>query len=375
MPKNTSFIPYKEIVERVMSLGRVNANAVGKVRGIIQDIYSRDIPTKWDWNFLIASSSIVTTGEYRTGNATATTGSNIVHFSSDTVLIDSMNGRKIKFAGNEVVYQINSFAGVNSLQILPEFQGSEHIQSASFSIFQPVYALAGDFDRFPKDGGIYKWQGGQKYILSESPYQEYAENYTGSVSVPETVRIVGLDTAGNTLVEFSPPPRDTKVYSYDYLARLQPMQETSTGLLRGISARGVTVTFLGTSQFAELNTDSKTINYLRVDSFGDGQDSQWYPIISYQGTSAATLNVAFANSAVTSSANYTISQIPNMPQMLHPAILYGALAHIMMDQNDPNAKLYLERYQQVVMDAKKIFVSRTYSQDIHGIHENFDYRR
>ena len=60
MSKNTSFIPYTEIVERVMSLGRVNPNAVEKVRGIVQDIYTRDIPTKWDWNFLYASSSITT---------------------------------------------------------------------------------------------------------------------------------------------------------------------------------------------------------------------------------------------------------------------------------------------------------------------------
>ena len=45
MSKNTTEIPYTEIVERVMSLGRVNANAIEKVRGIVQDIYTRDIPT------------------------------------------------------------------------------------------------------------------------------------------------------------------------------------------------------------------------------------------------------------------------------------------------------------------------------------------
>ena len=62
MSKNITEIPYTELVERIMSLGRVNANAIEKVRGIIQDIYTRDIPTKWDWQFLFASSSITTTG-------------------------------------------------------------------------------------------------------------------------------------------------------------------------------------------------------------------------------------------------------------------------------------------------------------------------
>lgn len=374
MAKNTNQIPSTEIVERVMSLGRVNPNAIEKVRGIINDIYLRDIPTKWDWNFLFASSSITSVQEYKTGNATVTTGSRIVHFSTDAVMADSMNGRKIKFSGNEVVYEVSSFAGVNSLQILPEFQGANNLANVSYTIFQPTYALAGDFDRFPKDGGIYKWTGGQKEILSESPYQKYAEEYNGNPSVPQSVRLIGLDTAGNTLVEFSPPPKDARVYSYDYLVRLQPMQETSTGLVRSVSARSLTVSLVGTSQFAEINTDSKSINYFRVDALGRGNDSQWYPIISYQGLSSLTLNVAFANSAVTS-ANYTISQVPNIPPMLHPAIVYGSLAHIMADQNDPNSQLYLERYNQVVMDAKKIFVTRSYSQDIDGIHTDWDYRR
>ena len=88
-----------------------------------------------------------------------------------------------------------------------------------------------------------------------------------------------------------------------------------------------------------------------------------------------TLNAAFANSAITSSANYTISQVPNVPPMLQHGIIYGSLAHIMTDQNDPNAKLYLERYMQTIMEAKKIYVTRTYSQDIDGIQTDWDYRR
>lgn len=375
MSKTTVEVPYTEIVERVMSLGRVNANAIEKVRGIIQDIYTRDIPTKHDWNFLFASSSIVTTGEFKTGNASVNTGTRVVSFSTDAVMIDSMNGRKIKFSGNEVVYDITSFMTVSSLQILPEFQGSTNIANGGYSIFQPVYALASDFDRFPKDGGVYKWSGGSKEILSEEPYQEYAENYSGQPSIPEKLRIVGLDTAGNTLIEFRPAPKDSRVYSYDYLARLSPMQETSTNLVRGISARGVAVALIGTTQYAEITTDTKTINYFRVDALGKGQDSQWYPILSYTGDSALTLRTVFANSAITSSANYTISQIPRIPTMLHPAILYGSLAHIMADQNDPNAVLYLSRYAQVLSDAKRIFVTRVYGQDIHGIHEEWDYRR
>ena len=375
MSKTTTEVPFTEIVERVMSLGRVNQNAIEKVRGILQNIYTPDIPTKHDWNFLFASSAITTVGEYKTGNATVNTGDRIVIFSSDTVLTDSMNGRKIKFAGNEVVYEISSFAGVTSAQILPSLQGATNITNGSFTIFQPIYPLAGNFDRFPKDGGVYKWTGGEKTRLPEEPYQEYADNFSSNPSVPEKMRIVGVDTAGNTLIEFRPAPKDERIYSYDYLTRLEPMRETTAGLVRGVSSKAVLVSLLGTTQYADIDTSSKAINFFRIDALGEGNDSQWYPILSYQGDSTHTLRTVFAASAITSSANYTISAIPKMPTMLHPAIVYGSLAHIMADQNDQNAVIYLGRYAQVLSDAKRIYVSRTYSQDIHGIQEDWNYRR
>jgi len=375
MSKTTTELPFTEIVETVMSLGRVNPNAINRVRGIVNDIYTRDIPTKHDWNFLISSSAITTVPAFTTGNATVTTGSRIVTFSSDVTLIDSMNGRKIKFSGNEVVYEITSFISAQSAQILPPFQGAANISVGAYSIFQPVYPLANDFDRFPKDGGVYKWTGASKEALKEAPYQEYLSDYAPNPSVPETVRLAGMDTAGNTLIEFSPPPKDERIYSYDYYKKLSPMMETSAGHINSISAKATSVIGYTTARFAEVDTNSRTINYFRIDVYGKAQDSQWYPIINIADDSALTLRVAFANSAVTTSANYTISAIPQMPTMLHPAITYGALAHILADQNDDNAALYVMRYAQVMSDSKKQFVSRTYSQDIHGIQEDWQYRR
>ena len=374
MSKNTVELPYTEIVERVKSITRSPDNAIEKVRGVVQDIYTRDIPVKHDWTFLFASSSIVTTAEYKTGNASATTGSRIISFSSDAIMIDSMNGRKIKFAGNEVVYEVTSFMAVNSLQVLPEFQGASNITNGSYTVFQPVYALAGDFDRFPKNGGIYKWSGGNKEIMDEAPYSEYAEDYNGNPSVPERVRLVSVDTAGNQLIEFSPPPKDARVYSYDYYRRLSPLQETSAGHISSIPAKSLTVTGYTTARFVDAGTDSNTLNFLRIDVYGKGQDSSWYSaVISHD--SAIALRTAFANSAVTSSANFVVSNVPRIPSMLHPAIMYGAVAHILADQNDDMAAVYMGRYAQVLSDAKRIYVSRTYSQDIHGVQEDWDYRR
>ena len=377
MSKLTTEIPFTELVERVVSLGRANQNAYEKVRGIVQDIYTRDIPTKHDWQFLFASSAITTTEEYKTGTVSINTGTQGAGFSSDVSATAAMVGRKIKFSGNEVVYDVNSFMGTTSLQILPPFQGNSNIASGTYTIFQPTYALSVDFDRFPKDGGVYKWSGGRKEIMSESPYQEYAEDYSGQPSTPSTVRLVGQDTAGNQLVEFSPPPKDARVYSYDYLRRVYPMKETTQGLIKGISANATTVVSQTNGLFVHgVGSDSSVMPYafFRVTEFGKGADSEWHKALAVISNSDITLRSAFGNSAVTT-ANYAFCTTPAIPTMLHPAILYGSVAQLLLDQGDDKAVIYLGRYAQVLSDAKRIYVTRTYSQDIHGIHEEYDYRR
>lgn len=377
MSKNQIEIPYTEIVERVASLGRTNANAIEKVRGVVQDIYTRDIPTKHDWTFLQANSSIVTTAEYKTGTVSATTGSNLITFSSDVTVTAGMVGRKVKLSGNEVVYQIDSFSTAQELRINPEFQGANNLTSVSYSLFQNTYPLAGDFDRFPKDGGVYKWTGGAKQILPEEPYQEYAQKFASNPAIPDKMRLVGIDTAGNQLIEFRPAPKDSRIYGYDYLRRLYPLVETTGGLIKGISSNAVAVVAQtnGTFLRATTSNSSKWERYFfRVDQMGKSQDSEWYPVINIVSNSDLTLRVGFANSAVTT-ANYAVSKAPEMPTMLHPAVVFGALASILADQNDEKAAVYFARYAQVLSDAKRIYVSRTYSQDIHGIQEDWQYRR
>lgn len=374
MSKTTTEIPYTELVERVIEICRLNYNAIGKARGVVQDIYTRDIPTKWDWTFLFASSAITTIAQYNVGTVSATTGQDTVSFSSDVVLIDSMNRRKIKFTSNQTVYEITSI-GTATVQISPTFLGDQNILNGGYTIFQPVYALAGDFDRFPKDGGMYKWTGGEKKILPEEPYQEYTAKFASNPSEPDKIRIVGVDTAGNTLVEFRPAPKDARVISYDYYRQLKPMAETTAGTLSSIPAKSTVVSGYPNTRFLDAGSDSTVKNYLRVDVFGTGVDSGWYPIINIANDSGATLRTAFANSAVTGSANYTICNAPNMPTMLHPAILYGACAQMFADQSDEMAQFYVEKYMGVIQDAKKLYVSRVYSQDIHGIQEDWNYRR
>ena len=371
MSKNTQEIPFTELVERGASLIRVSPDSWGRLRGVLQDVYLRELTTKWDWNFLFVSSAITTIQQYNTGTASINTDSNSVTFSSDAILTAAMTGRKIKFDGNDAVYdftQSNTTAGT----VIPNMQGPANLSSTAYRIFQPTYALAPDFDRFPKDGGVYRWEGGRKRLLPEQSFQEYVRDYMSTPALPENVRLVTQDTAGNQQLEMRPAPKDSRVYGYDYLKRLRPLIETTAGFIKGISANSTTVDGLTTARFNEATTG----DWLRVDALGKGNDSQWYRILAIADNSSLTLSSAFANTAITSSANYTISRAPEIPVRLHPAVLYGAIRSIALDQNDKdNAVYYNAKLADVLSDGKRIYMSRVYAQEVDLVATEWQYRR
>ena len=371
MAKNIAEIPITEIVERVKLLGRSGANTNQKIRGLVQDIYLREIPAKFDWNFLLVSSGLTTIEKYDTGTVSVNTGSNTVVFSSDAVITAGMVGRKFNVTGDGGIYEVTSMSSTTSGLISPSYQATQNVTNQSYVIYQPNYALAKDFDRFPKPGGIYRRIGGEKKVLEEVQYRPYLDTYKNVPSTPEKCRLISQDTAGNQLVELVPPPSVKENWGYDYFKQLRPLTETTAGTLLSILAGATTVLGNTNTRFTEATTG----DYLRVDALGTGADSLWYKIIAIQNDSSLTLGVAFANTAITSLANYTISRAPDMPVRLHIALLYGAIRGLELDQTDENFAFYHTQYAQVMSDSKKIYVSRPYNQEITGIHEDYLYRR
>lgn len=371
MAKNITEIPVTEIVERVKLLGRSGSNTNAKIRGIVQDVALREIPSKFDWNFFLVSSGITTTEQYNTGTVSVNTGATSIVFSSDAVITAGMVGRKFNVTGDGGIYEITSMSSTTSGVISPAYQASQNVTSQSYTIFQPIYALAKDFDRFPKPGGIYRQVGSEKKILEELQYRPYLDTYRNTPTTPEKCRLVGQDTAGNQLVELIPPPSNAENLGYDYFKQPRPLNETTAGTILSIGANATTVLGNTNTKFTEATTG----DWFRVDALGTGADSQWYRIIAISNDSSLTLATAFANSAITSLANYTIARAPEMPTRLHIAVLYGALRSLELDQTDENYVFYHTQYAQVMSDSKKIYVSRPYNQEITGVHEDFLYRR
>lgn len=374
MAKNISEIPYTEAIERIQKLARIGADNMSKIRGVYNDIYVRDIPCKFDWNFLMASSSITVVDEYHQGSVTINTGATSVAFTSDAVLTASMVGYKIKFSGNPTVYDITVFNNTTSLTINPSLQGPINLSGASYSIYQPFYSLAQNFDRFPKPGGVYRWAGGSKQILPETQYAQYIDHdYQSTATTPEKTRLFGTDTTGNQLVELIPPPRKAAIFGYDYIRTLKPLTDSTAGTISSIGANATQVIGNTNTRFMESLTDGTY--WFRCDALGVGQDSQWYKIIAIQHDSQLTIATAFANTAITTGAAYTISRSPEMPIRLHEGLIYGSLRALTTDQNDPNMAAYNNQYATVLSDAKRIYVSRPYSQEVTGVFEDFRYRR
>lgn len=374
MSKNINEIPVTEMTERVQELTRSADNTFAKIRGVVTDIYTREIPAKWDWNFLMTESSITTTAEYHAGNASITTGDTAVVGGGGAAFAAEMHGRKITFAGNPTNYDITAYTDSTGVTITPALQGDQNITNGAYSIFQPMYSLASNFDRFPKPGGVYRWSGGRKQVLPEIQYANYVNDYyNATASTPDRTRIFGTDTLGNNLLEMVPAPRDAKVYGYEYLKYVTPLFESTAGTISSIGETSNTITLTTYVDMIDVVTDGSC--FFRVDQFGTGENSTWYRIISKVSNNQLIISGAFANTAVTAGASFTIAQAPMFPPRLHVGVLYGACRQLTIDQNDPNAEFYNAQYMQTLQDAKKIYVSRPYSQDVDGVFTDYRYRR
>lgn len=369
MSKNIDIIPFTEIVERTSEIARERADVEPKIRGYANDVYTREIARKWDWNFLLVGSTITTRQRYNTGTVSANTGDTVVTFSTDVSLDATYTGAQLNIIGNDYIYNV-VYQSATSLTIQPPLSGNVNASGSSYNLFFPFYSLPSNFDRFPKNGGFSNYLGNVQTAIQETPFQEWGPNYSSSPSdTVDRLRIIGADTAGNQLLEVNPPPLNAKSYLNNYFQSLSPMRETTSGLIGNISSGGTSVEGDTNSRFLEATTG----DYLRIDALGKSNDSSWYRIISIANDSTMTLQTAFANTSITS-ANYTICSAPQMPVKLHAGILYGAVLQTVIDQTDPLYSAYNMKLAEVLSDSKRLYVSRVYNQQIHNLGEEYLYR-
>jgi len=363
-------IPFIEIIERVRRLAREKASNEGVVRGIVNDVYTRDIPREYDWSPLKASSALSCLAEQTTGVVTINTQNTACWFSSGLTLDSSYTGRKIKFDENPNIYDL-TFVASNSGSINPPLAGLTNIGSGGFNIFKDTFSLASDFDRFPVNGGLLFYSSGVPTPIPEKTDDDwYADFIPSPSSEPEMCRMISPDTAGNLQVQINPPPKDPIVINYEYLRGLSPMRFSTAGGTVVTSNNSVAVT--GTSTyFTYMNTG----DYFRIDNLGIADDSDWYRISAIASNTNMTLEKAFRTDTQGAFTSFTLSSAPELPYRVQDAIIYGTMMRLLADQNDKFFQLYQMKYENIIKDNKTLYANRMAKDDVELIAEDDEYRR
>jgi len=370
MSKNLRDIPFSELVEVVQDLSRTNADNKKRIRGIINRKYTKGIPREDDWYFMKVTTSLSLIAEYKTGVVTVNSGETLCTFSGGVTITSAMTGRKIKFSNNNNVYDFtfNDSTGGN---IAPALSLTTNVSNGTYTIFQPIYSLPSDFDRFPRNGGLLFYTGGQPTPLPEKHDDDYYSEYTSNpTSTPEACRILSYDTAGNLQVEIVPPPSNRMVLGTEYIRQLKPMKETTAGTVSITSSLAV-VTGSNGSLFTTMNTG----DYLRVDAFGTGDDSTWCRVDSITNDTTMTISPVFRSDTSVVGATYTVSSIPEYPPKLQEALIYGSIRDVFSDQNDPTFIYYNLEYAKIMTDNKIHIQTRRSKDELDLMASDFNFRR
>lgn len=353
----TGVIPFSELFERLMTLAKIDSfNNEDYAKGLINDAYTRSLPSIEDWTPLVTEAFLTMSAYYNTGTVACTAGATSLTGTGTTwtATMTNNNGWKIKFAGFDIVYSF-TYVSATSATINPALEGATNMSGASYVLFRDEYALPSAFDRLLKNGSIYVQQGGRTYnTIGELPRDQFREQFVADPSDPVyRAMLTRVDSSGNRMLRVNPPPRTAKVYPYEYIPKLAPMKEYTTGTI-AVTNAGTTIT--GTNTYFSANVSAG--DYFRVDTIGQGDSSKWYKIATVSSNSSIILESAYLD-ASESGLEYTICSAPTgLPTEFHEFILYEAVSTAVASSADPNTEIMIARRTDVLGRLKKNYKSR-----------------
>ena len=366
-----STIPFTELWERLLTMGRVDVpNNEDYAKGLVNDVYTKTLPRATDWNPLVKEANLTMTAYYNTGTATVAAAATSVTGvgTTWTTAMVSADGYKIKFAGNDNVYDFD-YVGATSGTISPALSQATDLTTAAYVIFRDVYQLASDFNRLLSNGSVYVYSGGRiRDIIEEVPRDEFREVFTPEATDP--IRRVMLTrthaTTGYRLIQVNPPPKTAYVYPYEYIQLITPMTDYSAQTVTVTNA-STTVTGASTS----FSANAAAGDYFRVDSNGIGDSSKWYKISSVDTDLQLTLSSNFGE-ATEAGVTYHVSKTPTaFPFPFHEFVLYEAVLKLVTEQGDTVLQAISVERDRILNDLKKNYrLRRTnvqYSADDDGL--------
>lgn len=207
---------YQTLYQRVLRRGHLSvtdAVALPKVKEWINVRYQQ-IARLRPWKWLLKQGVIDLLAPYTTG--TVTTDGTATVTGDSTVWTASMVGRRFKSDDFDEVYLISAVGGATSLTLNTTFKGDDG-SAKTYSILEPKYDLAADFDRF-----IDPHRSFTPYKLEPLGIGEMNRRWGlyGQSGVPTHYSI--LPDSGSTLMNLIlyPAPDLARTLYYDYLRTL-----------------------------------------------------------------------------------------------------------------------------------------------------------
>lgn len=353
----TGIIPFSELFERLMTLAKIDSfNNEDYAKGLINDSYTRTLPGMNDWEIITKESGITTSAYYNTGTVAATIGSTSITGTGTTwtSVMTYALGWRIKFAGVDNIYEF-TYTGAGTATINPAFSGSADLTASSYTLFRDEYSMPSDFDRLLKNGSIYVTQGGRNYdTIAELPRDQFRYEFSPEVCDPiQRCMLTRTDADGYRMVRLNPPPKTVKFYPLDYIPKIAPMREYTTGTVSVTNGSAV-VTGSGTMFSANTAVGS----YFRIDTVGQGDSSKWYKILTVDSDTQLTLTANYEDAAETG-VEYTVCTAPtSFPSEFHEFILYDAVSVACGSSADPNLEIIVARRQDVLSRLNSRYKSR-----------------
>jgi len=351
-------IPFTELWERLLTMGRVDVpNNEDYAKGLINDVYTRTLPRKMDWEPLVKDGTLGMTPYYNTGLATITAGSTSLTGvgTTWTSAMVSADGYKIKFSGNNNIYSFD-YASATTATISPALSQATDLTSATYVIFRDEYQLASDFNRLLMNGSIYVYSGGRvRDIIREIPRDKFNAQFSPEATDPIQRAMLTRThaTTGNRLVRLNPPPKTAYVYPYEYIELVTPMTDYNAG---SVAVTNASATVTGTDTFFTANV--AVGDYFRVDSNGIGDSSKWYKVSSVDSNTQLTLSENFGE-YTESALEYRVSKAPTaFPFPFHEFILYEAVLKVVTEQGDTVLSAIATERDAILSDLKKNYKSR-----------------
>src|SRR3990167_6319702 len=257
--------PFTQIVEDTQhemneyATTSADSTLKNKYRRRVNLIYQRDLPTRFEWEFLRKTGSITLSASYSTGTVDIAVGDTAITGTS-TVWTSSHTGMKIKISGSDEIYTFTRTAATTGT-ISPAYAAIDDADDASYTIFQDVYSLASDFDRAVIDEGIYQFFTGVPKYLKWEGDKKFLEMHTYQPSdYPRRWRIYpGLSSASLYQIQVSPPPQRAFIIHNEYIQSLDEMVDRTDTAATG----STTIKLLTTTN---MNGLIDVGDYVRVDA-------------------------------------------------------------------------------------------------------------